>query len=158
MNPKFRSTFLTLSTLWVEKINTLQVWQGEIVMSDYDTTQKHTSTVQCSGYNVLILGWTKCVVLERSLRHCFLSPAPRVAVSRRHKWRSFVQRISLELDRDKDSIKLRGPSPPYPTWVPCPSIFSKSLLFSSNLTVTNMVWRRQYSSFSVLCRVVRLRV
>lgn len=111
MNPKFRSTFLTLSTPWVEKINTLQVWQGEIVMSEYDTTQKHTSTMQCFGYNVLILGWTKCVVLERSLRHCFLSPAPRVAVSRRHKWRSFVQRISLELDRDKDSIKLRGPPP-----------------------------------------------
>jgi len=112
MNPKFRSTFLTLSTLWVQKINTLQVWQGEIVMSEYDTTQKHTSAVQCFGYNVLILGWTKRVVLERSLRHCFLSPAPRVAVCRRHKWRSFVQRISLELDRDKDSIKLRGPPPP----------------------------------------------
>jgi hypothetical protein len=36
--------------------------------------------------------------------------------------------------------------------VSCPSIFSKSLLFSSILTVTNMVWRRQCSSFNVVCR------
>lgn len=76
-NPKFRSTFLTLSTLWVEKINTLQVWQGERVMSEYDTIQEHTSTAQCLGYNVLILGRTKCAVVEISLRQFSFSRSAR---------------------------------------------------------------------------------
>jgi hypothetical protein len=43
---------------------------------------------------------------------------------------------SPELDRDKDSIKLRGLPP---LGVPSPSIFSQSLLFSSILTVTTNV-------------------
>jgi len=49
MNPNFRSTVSTMSTLWVEKINTLQVWRGQIVMTEHDTTQKHLSIMQRFG-------------------------------------------------------------------------------------------------------------
>lgn len=138
MNPKFRSTFLTMSTLWVEKINTLQVWRGQIhvVTSEHDTTQKHISIVQ---FFWIQFSYTWANKMRRRRK----KPSTLFSFSR--SARGGYPEAQVKVFRAEDPPGARSRQGfnqvkrPSPTWVPCPSIFSKSLLFSSILTVTDLV-------------------